>query len=217
MNAKKTTGGRVRLATSSNRPRKEIRGNQFSLTAYGSDVRSTVPGGYFRQMTGTSMSAPYVSGAAALLMEASPDKTAKEIMHALLDSAHLPKGKSTHTALGAFVSQLTGSTVVQQLGKLLRYEYDKEGTALSASTSRYREPFGKGMLDVEQAHTALTSPKLTHPKKDQVEFSAPLPTKTNEESVATTHTKIGYMASVIIGTKAVQSIGRTLGFRYTSK
>lgn len=62
------------------------------VTAPGRHILSTVPEGYcrlcdfsgYRQLSGTSMSAPHISGAAALLLSLNPDATVSEIKEALI-------------------------------------------------------------------------------------------------------------------------------------
>ena len=56
------------------------------LAAPGLGILSTVPGGQFRRLNGTSMAAPHVAGTAALIAALSPDATATEIRTAILDS-----------------------------------------------------------------------------------------------------------------------------------
>lgn len=54
------------------------------LGAPGDSIWSTLPGGQFGYMTGTSMAAPFVSGAAALLWSKFPSATAAQIRTAIL-------------------------------------------------------------------------------------------------------------------------------------
>lgn len=57
------------------------------LMAPGEDVLSTLPGGGYGTMTGTSMAAPYISGAAALVFSAAPYLTPQEVTAILFASA----------------------------------------------------------------------------------------------------------------------------------
>lgn len=60
------------------------------ILAPGTSVLSTVPGGY-EAFDGTSMAAPYVSGAIALMKEAHPDWNVDKVFHALKTTAALLK------------------------------------------------------------------------------------------------------------------------------
>lgn len=73
-----------RLASESNfGPSIGIRG----LMAPGMNIISTSPGGQYTKMSGTSIAAPFVSGAIALLWSIFPKATAAEITHSIISGA----------------------------------------------------------------------------------------------------------------------------------
>lgn len=66
--------------------------NLVHLAAPGERILSTVPGNSTAYMDGTSMAAPMVSGAAALLWSARPQATAQQIKTAILQSVDVTAG-----------------------------------------------------------------------------------------------------------------------------
>jgi subtilisin family serine protease len=66
--------------------------NLVHVAAPGEDILSTTPNNSLGYMDGTSMAAPMVSGAAALLMSAKPTATALEVKTAILQSVDVTPG-----------------------------------------------------------------------------------------------------------------------------
>jgi subtilisin family serine protease len=60
------------------------------LFAPGSDIYSTVPGNMYDEKSGSSMSAPVVTGVAALLLSYFPSLSAQQIRNILLQSVYIP-------------------------------------------------------------------------------------------------------------------------------
>ena len=60
------------------------------LVAPGVDVISSVPGGGYKKMSGTSMATPHIAGLAALLLHAKPNATVDEVEAAIFASCNLP-------------------------------------------------------------------------------------------------------------------------------
>jgi thermitase len=62
-------------------------GKHISVGAPGSDILSTVPGGKYRSLSGTSMACPHTAGLAGLVKSANPDFTAEQIQAQIEKSA----------------------------------------------------------------------------------------------------------------------------------
>jgi thermitase len=63
------------------------KGRQLDLVAPGVGIRTTAAGGGYTEATGTSVAAPFVSGAAALLLGQEPGLTAEDVVRRLRTSA----------------------------------------------------------------------------------------------------------------------------------
>ncbi|HLN60309.1 MAG TPA: S8 family serine peptidase, partial [Symbiobacteriaceae bacterium] len=61
------------------------------VTAPGANIWSSIPNNQYASFSGTSMAAPHVAGASALIMEAHPDYTPADVKAALMNTAKLLK------------------------------------------------------------------------------------------------------------------------------
>lgn len=129
------------------------------VVAPGVAINSTVPGGYLA-LQGTSMAAPHVAGAAALLKQAHPDWTPEKIKAALMNTAKPivdVKGESYRT-------------FEQGAGRIQIEEAIKTNTlALPASLQ-----FGKFKLaENPHAHTQYVTIENVGKKRQQYSFALP--------------------------------------------
>lgn len=67
-------------------------GQKPDITAPGVAINSSVPGGNYQQQDGTSMAAPHVTGAVALLLQINPQLNPAQLKQILLQSATTPNG-----------------------------------------------------------------------------------------------------------------------------
>jgi subtilisin family serine protease len=86
--------GRVADFSSSQRFDRKLDPIVPDLVAPGVDVVSAKPGGGWQSMDGTSMATPHIAGLAALLLEAKPKATVKNLEAAIFASCARPKGMS---------------------------------------------------------------------------------------------------------------------------
>ena len=75
------------LADFSSRGPGYLEGIKPEISAPGVNIRSSLPGGGYGLMDGTSMAAPHVSGAAALILSANPDLNVDHLEQAIIDTA----------------------------------------------------------------------------------------------------------------------------------
>ena len=100
-----------------------------TVVAPGVDIVSTVPGGGYARMPGTSMATPHVSGTIALLLSIEPGATPDELSAALTETAWKPEAGGDETL----------------------HDPDDDSPATGTADTRY----GHGIVDAEAAADAL--------------------------------------------------------------
>ena len=90
------------------------------VCAPGENVRSSIIGGGYSTMSGTSMACPHIVGAVALLREVAPNLTGKQILEALYNTAvQLPVGGSENNDFGKGVIDVFAA--YQSLGPMIAH------------------------------------------------------------------------------------------------
>lgn len=91
-------------------------GFQFvQVAAPGERILSTVPGNSSAYMDGTSMAAPFVSGAAALLWSAKPQATAQQIRSAILQSVDVYPGREFKVSTRGRINVSRALNILKQI------------------------------------------------------------------------------------------------------
>lgn len=111
------------------------------ILAPGVAIKSTVPGGY-KELQGTSMAAPHVAGALALIKEAHPDWGPRKLKAALLTTASPLKNKQNDLYI----------PIAQGMGEI------QPTQAVNPPTMIYdgRLTFGRVLKDIEEREMTIT-------------------------------------------------------------
>ena len=115
------------------------------VVAPGVSINSSIPGGGYVRGVGTSMAAAHVSGAVALLKQAFPNKTGKEILEALYytaidlgeDGEDNTYGKGLIDVYAAFLYLLGGNEDSQIIYTENRFENENAGGTISINDIEY--------------------------------------------------------------------------------
>ena len=78
--------------------------NKVDLAAPGENIYSTLPGGRYGYMTGTSQATAFVSGVAALLLACNPDLTPQQIKHIIVTSVTKTQNLTNITSSGGILN-----------------------------------------------------------------------------------------------------------------
>lgn len=116
-----------RLNTKSNYSNKYV-----DIAAPGTEIHSTVPHDKYTNMSGTSMAAPFVTGAAAVLHSYYKDISAAGIRHLLLDGAKSRSALSAKVVSGRFLDLYKPLTAYGEDD----YQIDTKAPKLTASVAK---------------------------------------------------------------------------------
>ncbi|MFF2447244.1 S8 family serine peptidase [Neobacillus sp. NPDC058068] len=144
------------------------------IVAPGVAINSTVPGGYL-SLQGTSMAAPHVAGACALIKQAHPDWTPEQIKAALMNTAK-PLVKTGVAKSGADSSKVTMTaktgayyrTFEQGAGRIQVDEAIKTASLVTPSSIQ----FGK-FSDERDSHKAVLHVENTSERSARYSFTIP--------------------------------------------
>ncbi|MFK9091555.1 S8 family serine peptidase [Bacillus salipaludis] len=135
------------------------------IVAPGVAINSTVPGGYL-SLQGTSMAAPHVAGACALIKQAHPDWTPEQIKAALMNTAKPLTGtakiqvKRNEGNIGEAAESTYYRTYEQGAGRIQVDEAIKAGSLVSPSSIRFGKFSAEGDNHKAHLHVENTSEKV---------------------------------------------------------
>lgn len=162
----------------------------MSLLAPGTNINSSVPGGTYQNMSGTSMAAPHVSGAWALMKQARPGQTVDQVLAAFTSTGpfvtdnlkcpsvtkkrisvleafnNMGSSPSAETLPAAGISQtsavLNGRVNANNVSTAVAFEY---GTTIAygSNVAAVQSPVGgTALTHVDQTITGLSENTLYH-------------------------------------------------------
>ncbi|MEU1389178.1 MULTISPECIES: S8 family serine peptidase [unclassified Nonomuraea] len=130
----------VVAAFSSKGPREGDHAIKPDLTAPGVEIMAAQAGGTHVEMSGTSMAAPHVAGAAAIMAQRHPDWTGQQLKAALIGSAAPTSGVTPYEQGAGRVDLVRGlaqQVVAQPANVWAAFPWDGQGERVSTKTITY--------------------------------------------------------------------------------
>ncbi|MFI9848471.1 S8 family serine peptidase [Nonomuraea sp. NPDC051941] len=127
-------------AFSSRGPREGDHAIKPDITAPGVNIMAAKAGGGHVEYSGTSMAAPHVAGAAAIMAQRHPDWTGRQLKAALMGSAAATPGATPYeqgTGRVDLVRTLAQQVVAEPAGLWAAFPWDGEGERVSTKTITY--------------------------------------------------------------------------------
>lgn len=112
-------------------------GNHMSVCAPGVEIYSTMPGGGYDYLSGTSMACPFVAGAAALILTQNPEMNPEEVKSQLEETAVDLGSTGFDSTFGhgrIDLASAVGATVANKYGIVDVIVTDKDGIPLSGAS-----------------------------------------------------------------------------------
>ncbi|MEV0146831.1 MULTISPECIES: S8 family serine peptidase [unclassified Nonomuraea] len=125
---------------SSKGPREGDHAIKPDITAPGVDIMAAKAGGGHVEYSGTSMAAPHVAGAAAIMAQRHPDWTGRQLKAALMGSAAATKGATPYeqgTGRVDLTRTLAQQVVAEPAGLWAAFPWNGEGERVSTKTITY--------------------------------------------------------------------------------
>jgi subtilisin len=132
----------------------------------GVDTLSSLPGGGFGELSGTSMATPHIAGLAALLWQAKPGATVDEIEAAIFGSCERPAGMPAARANRGVPNAVAALAILQGASPVVAsWKTRKRKTARKAGATKKRTTAASAKSKTRRPNRSPTTKRSTGRKK----------------------------------------------------